>query len=68
MLFHHKYKETECYVLYFVSQDEVMKWTEEVGNVSLKEAFPNGPHGEVSCNAFNCCVHNSGIHMLYELC
>jgi hypothetical protein len=40
------------YVLYYDSQDEITKWTEEVGDVSLKEMVPvgaqNGPNGEVS--------------------
>jgi hypothetical protein len=40
------------YVLYYGSQDEIMKWTEEVGDVSVKEMVPvgaqNGPNGEVS--------------------
>jgi hypothetical protein len=39
------------YVLCYVSQDEVMKWTEEVADVSVKEMVvgaQNGPSGEVS--------------------
>lgn len=35
-----------------------MKWTQEVGNVSVKEAVPigpqNGPCGGVSCYTFHC--------------
>lgn len=38
--------------MYYDSQDEIMKWTEEVGDVSVKEMLPvgaqNGPNGEVS--------------------
>lgn len=49
MCFSHKCKKTECY---FVSQEEVMKWTQEVGNASVREAIPigpqNGPCGGVS--------------------
>jgi hypothetical protein len=55
MCFHYKYKKTECY---FVFQEEVMKWTQDVGNVSVKEAVPigpqNGPCGGVSCYTFHC--------------
>jgi hypothetical protein len=39
-------------VLYYDSQDEIMKWSEQVTDVSLKEMVPvgaqNGPNGEVS--------------------
>jgi hypothetical protein len=35
-----------------------MKWTQDVGNVSVKEAVPigpqNGPCGGVSCYTFHC--------------
>jgi hypothetical protein len=55
MFFHHKCKKTACY---FVSQEEVMKLTQEVGDVPVKEAVPigpqNGPCGDVSCYTFLC--------------
>jgi hypothetical protein len=55
MCFNHKCKKTERY---FVSQEEVMKWTQEVGNASVKEAIPigpqNGPCGGVSYRTCHC--------------
>jgi hypothetical protein len=48
MFLHQTHKNILCYV----SQDEVMKWAEEAGDVSVKEMVvvgaQNGPYGEVS--------------------